>query len=176
MKYLNIIIVSVLCLGIYALLGVSSKTHPGGMLNSVSAMYNDYQTLLQKALGGDRIAQYNLGNCLAGHDVSFRHGDRPKLDKATAFRWYLKSAQNGLPDAQKRVATCYHYGIYTQQDLVNAYSWYSVCEFHFHSVVKIKAELVTGFTSEQSTLATQMAALYLQKYNTHWASSKEQLL
>lgn len=66
--------------------------------NGVSIM--DYENA---ALAGDAKAQYNLAFCyLKGADVT--------QSDTEAFKWFMKSAEQGYPHAECMVALCYTYG------------------------------------------------------------------
>lgn len=63
-------------------------------------------------------AQYNLACMFADGKGGFAS------DKAAAFYWFLRAAENGDVPAQKRVAACYLEGIGVEQSITKAETWY----------------------------------------------------
>ena len=72
--------------------------------------------LVEAATGGDKLAQYWLGNCFhLGRGVSINYDE--------AFKWYMKSAEQGFDSAQIKVAHCYSEAEGVEQDFTKALSW-----------------------------------------------------
>lgn len=78
---------------------------------------------LQRDAGlGDAVAQFNLGIVYgnrsgeAGHDLKER--------RMEAIRWLLRSANQGLPRAQNRLAEIYIEGPNPSKDAVKACAWF----------------------------------------------------
>ena len=69
-----------------------------------------------KAKNGDRIAQYNLGYKLA-------NGIGVERDMKLAADWYLKAAEQGLPEAQYNLSTIYWHGLNGKIDRPQAIRW-----------------------------------------------------
>lgn len=81
-------------------------------------IYNqDYSPeLVRAATNGDKLAQYWLGNCYSlGRGVSINYDE--------AFKWYMKSAEQGLDSAQISVANCYSDAEGVEQNYKKALSW-----------------------------------------------------
>ncbi|CCQ91099.1 hypothetical protein, contains Sel1-like TPR repeats [Nitrospina gracilis 3/211] len=66
---------------------------------------------------GNVLAQFDLGQ-------SYRLGYGVEPNKEEAFKWYLKSAEGGLPDAQHHVGVCYAKGFGVERDYQKAREWY----------------------------------------------------
>ncbi len=62
------------------------------------------------------MAQYNLA-------WMYEDGVGVTADDAKAFKWFLRSAEGGDPDAQYEVVQRYATGQGTEPDLVAAYTW-----------------------------------------------------
>jgi TPR repeat protein len=63
------------------------------------------------------IADYEKG-------MSYSFGEGVEKDSAEAFRWFLKSAEQGHAPAQYKVGVAYAYGDGVAQDPVEAAGWY----------------------------------------------------
>ena len=56
--------------------------------------------------------------------IFYEEGKGTEKDLTKAFEWYQKSAINGHPDAQYRLAYCYKYAKGTEKNLTEAFKWY----------------------------------------------------
>ena len=74
------------------------------------------QELFQAANSGDKLAQYWLGNC-------YHYGRGVSINSDEAFKWYMKSAVQGLDSAQLLVAKCYSNGEGTMQNFPKSMYW-----------------------------------------------------
>ena len=72
---------------------------------------------MKKAEKGDRVAQYNLGNC-------YYNGEGVTKDQVQAAAWWRKAADQGYADAQSRLGLSYELGYGVAKDQVQAVSWY----------------------------------------------------
>ncbi len=68
--------------------------------------------LLPKAEKGDHQAQYLLATTYSGRD------------ELKAFKWYMKSAKLGNPEAQLRVGKMYSFGLGVKKNTQKAIFWY----------------------------------------------------
>ena len=74
--------------------------------------------LFEKALNGDKKAQYILG-------MQYYHGNNEiKVDYAQAVYWFKKSAEQNYADAQVMIGYCYGNGKGVQEDDKQAVYWY----------------------------------------------------
>ena len=73
--------------------------------------------LRDAALGGDRIAEFEVG-------ARYAEGRGVPQDMLTAVVWYEKSADAGLAPAQYRLGSIYEKGLGVPRDLAKAQEWY----------------------------------------------------
>jgi len=78
----------------------------------------DVKTLTARATKGDANAQLQLGNY---HSAASKDG---RAKPAEAFRWYLKAAEQGVPEAQEAAGRMLLYGIGVPADTAAAMEWY----------------------------------------------------
>ena len=64
------------------------------------------------------MADYNLGVC-------YTNGFGVEVDHATAAKYYLKAANNGVADAQNNLGYYYQHGIGVEQNIQEAVKWYN---------------------------------------------------
>ena len=67
--------------------------------------------------GSSAVSDYETGN-------AYSFGDGVSKDNAEAFKWYLKSAQQGYAPAQYKVGSSYAYGDGVEKNPMEATSWY----------------------------------------------------
>lgn len=86
-----------------------------------ASFINQAMDLLQKSADhGDMRAQYLLGHFYeTGENMS-----EGKSNERKAFKYYLKSANQGYSPAQNEVGECYYYGFGIAKDLDKAQEWY----------------------------------------------------
>jgi len=72
----------------------------------------------RRAEGGDKIAQYNLGNI-------YYIGDGVPQDRKEAVKWFRLAAEQGYALAQFNLGGMYYNGEEVPQDFKEALSWYS---------------------------------------------------
>ena len=89
------------------------------------------QTLLCKAMSGDMIAQYELGNC-------YYRGEGIIKDWSEARKWYQKSAEQGYASAQYRLGMCNENGHGTIKNMQEAVRWYTRAAEQGHEGAKRK--------------------------------------
>ncbi|GES99188.1 tetratricopeptide repeat protein [Rhizophagus clarus] len=77
---------------------------------------NEIETSLKYAILNNSIAQNNLGHF-------YQHGEGVCKNEMKAFKWYLKSAENGQPLGQNNLGDCYKYGNGTIKDETKAFEW-----------------------------------------------------
>ena len=104
--------------GLLALLPMQALA---GMTPEEVKVFEGYKA---KAETGDRVAQFNLGNCYA-------NGEGVAKDQVQAMSWYRKAAEQGYAEAQVQLGYCYvnlgfcyHIGKGVAKDQVQAMSWY----------------------------------------------------
>jgi TPR repeat protein len=83
-----------------------------------------YATLLARAQGGDKEAEFAIGALL---DRRFTLNEHvvPKND-AQAFEWYAQAAIGGFPPAEQSLGYAYLNGHGTQRDPIQAAHWYTL--------------------------------------------------
>jgi septal ring-binding cell division protein DamX len=69
------------------------------------------------AEGGDRLAQFGLGNL-------YDQGEGVPLDPAAAYRWFRLAAEQGLAAAQFNLGNAYKHGRGVSRDEVKAADWW----------------------------------------------------
>ena len=111
-----------LLLGLGLVLGSAAQADLKGGL--AAWKQGDFETamveLMPAAEGGDADAQELVG-------VLFALGLGVEQDRAKAFEWYLRSAENGHAGAQSGVGWYYEVGLGgVPIDLVKAHMWYTV--------------------------------------------------
>ena len=85
-------------------------------INRSSYDQNYSPELVKAATNGDKLAQYWLGDCYhVGRGVSINYNE--------AYKWYLRSAEQGFDSAQISVAHCYTAAEGVRQDFNKAFSW-----------------------------------------------------
>lgn len=78
----------------------------------------DVKALTARATDGDAEAQLQLGNYYSADS------DGGRARPAEAFRWYLKAAEQGVPEAQEAAGHMLLYGIGVPADTNAAMEWY----------------------------------------------------
>jgi TPR repeat protein len=78
--------------------------------------------LLYSADQGDQESQLKLGELLISH---WRNDNRAK-----AFQWFSKSANQGNGNAMEKLAFCFEKGIGTKRDYFEAQKWYLRAIYH----------------------------------------------
>ena len=71
----------------------------------------------EAAKRGSDFAAYNLG-------LSYLRGTGVSTDQKQAFKWFLRSADNGIGEAQLLVAACYQGGVGVIEDLAKSFAYY----------------------------------------------------
>ena len=66
----------------------------------------------------DAETQFRIGNCYAEGKGGVA------ANREEAFKWYLKAAEQGHPDAQDRLAKCYYKGDGVAKDMKKAAAWF----------------------------------------------------
>lgn len=104
-------------------------------------------------------ADYNIGQI-------YLRGVGIPQDLEEAHKWLLKAAQQGYQPAQYDLAEMYYRGEGVKHDPVRAYAWLEVSHAADHNVAADELEdmLVTHFTPEQLTAASNMASEYRARY------------
>jgi hypothetical protein len=74
---------------------------------------NAIRILRPLAEGGNSEAQYRLGRVYS----------YPKHDNVEAFKWFLRSAEQGYPAAMEKVTDAYRYGVGVEQNDEEADRW-----------------------------------------------------
>ena len=74
------------------------------------------QELLSRARKGDAVAQNELGKI-------YMRGNGVKASPKTAFSWWMKAAEQGLPNAQTNLAQAYLLGLGTAENHQKAAHW-----------------------------------------------------
>ena len=68
---------------------------------------------------------------------------------AEAAKWFLKAAENGVPDAQFQIGVYYARGDGVEQNMVEAYKWLTVAKLYNHKrAEEARAELEPQISSE----------------------------
>lgn len=78
---------------------------------------NRFRVYLIAASKGDKIAQYNLGQC-------FANGTGVAVDNEAAVSWYRKSADQGHAEAQITIGSKYYVGRGVDRNYVIAIEWW----------------------------------------------------
>ena len=77
---------------------------------------HEFSALLNRALSGDCIAMFEVGECFAS-------GDGVEKNVGTAIRWIKRAADKGDIDSMFELARCYCIGMGVMQDLSIARRW-----------------------------------------------------
>ncbi|GBB83453.1 hypothetical protein RclHR1_10190002 [Rhizophagus clarus] len=92
--------------------------------------YKKAFSYFQKAAeGGNKFAQYNLGNC-------YKKGKGTKTNKRKAFEFYQKSAEQGYKDAHFQLGECYDKGIGVEINKVKAFELYNIVAKKEHDIAQ----------------------------------------
>ena len=97
--------------GLLALLPMQALA---GMTPEEVKVFEGYKA---KAETGDRVAQFNLGNC-------YTDGEGVARDFVQAVSWYRKAAEQGYAEAQVQLGYCYARYQGVTKDEVEAVAWY----------------------------------------------------
>ncbi|GBB87033.1 hypothetical protein RclHR1_01350008 [Rhizophagus clarus] len=87
-----------------------------GTKQNYKKAFNYFQ---KAAESGNKIAQYNLGNC-------YKNGKGIRKNNKKAFELYQKSASQGFLDALYKLGNCYRKGIGTDVNETNAFELYKI--------------------------------------------------
>jgi len=114
------------------------------------------ERLLERALQGDRDAQFDLGKNYETGRIGL------KKDFGEAEYWYRKAAEQGEPFAQASLGILYGFGKGVPQDLVQAYMWYELSVEGTTggdrvSVVEMRDDLASKLTPQQLDEARRLA-------------------
>ncbi len=104
------------------------------------------------------LAQYYLG-------MMYLNGQGVDQSYKNAGKWFLKAAEQGIPQAQYKLGMLYFKGQGMPLDFVRAYAWFSAGAAHKHrlsieALPKAKAELSAAELKD----ANQLAAKYIKDY------------
>lgn len=104
------------------------------------------------------LAQYYLG-------MMYLNGQGVDQSYKKAGKWFLKAAEQGIPQAQYKLGMLYFKGQGLPLDFVRAYAWFRTGASHHHelsikAVPKAKAELSAAELKD----AEQLAGQYIKKY------------
>ncbi len=78
-----------------------------------------FRLLRPLAIGGNSVAQYNLG-------LMYAKGDGVPRDYAEAVKWYRKAADQNNADAQNNLGAMYASGEGVPSDYVEAHKWFDL--------------------------------------------------
>ena len=100
-----------------------------------------YSELFHKAIKGDAISQYRVGFAHDSGDIGYK-------DPYTAFKWYLKAANQEHDEAQFKVAEAYFNGLGIKKNPEEALSWYhKIAEKnHLKSLKKLRTIYSEGIS------------------------------
>lgn len=106
----------------------------------------------------------NLEDPLIQWDVAqhFATGTNVEQNLEEAFKWALKSAENGrIPEAQCYLGDCYYFGLGVEKDLGEAFEWYSIAvENNYVPAYKYLADCY--YFGEGTAVDFEKAAYYYQ--------------
>jgi TPR repeat protein len=104
-------------------------------------------------------ADYNIGQI-------YYRGVGIKQDYAQAHKWLLKAAERGYHPAQYDLAEMYYRGRGVHKDWIKSYAWLELSHAADNNPAAIELEdmLVTHFTPEQLTLASNLTSEYRARY------------
>lgn len=93
------------------------------------------------AEAGDANAQWMMGQGLL---------TPPDADPAAAFTWFQRAAEQGHPLAQRDLGLLYEAGWGVEQNLTEAYFWYSLAALHDSGRAAVRRDgIATGLSGEQ---------------------------
>ena len=93
----------------------------------------------------------------------YEKGEGVPQDYKMAFKWYTKSAEQGVASAQNNLGNIYKEGRVVPQDYVKAHMWYNIAS-QSNEFVKINKEHVEKqMTPEQITKAQKLASQCYKK-------------
>jgi TPR repeat protein len=103
------------------LLADNTATNSQGEANSISNSTNNVFAKLNEKLAkiGDATAQFNLG-------LDFLNGTFQKKDPQEAFKWFLKSAEQGYVGAEHNLGWMCDNGVGTEKNSKEAAKWYEM--------------------------------------------------
>jgi TPR repeat protein len=87
------------------------------MQEAMRVFINEAKVIRQEAEAGNTRQQHNVA-------VLYTLGLGVPLDHKTAFKWFYKAADDGIPESQFNVAIALQGGLGTQKDLVTSYKYY----------------------------------------------------
>ncbi len=90
---------------------------PEMMQEAIRVFAREAKAIRQEAEDGNFRQQHNLA-------VLYTLGLGVPLDHQTAFKWFNKAANEGLPESQFNVAIALQGGLGTRKDLVTSYKYY----------------------------------------------------
>lgn len=85
---------------------------------NITAEYNHFDMISQRAKKGDADAQFELAQM-------YSSGKNVAKSPSTAFEWFLKSAKNGNRSAIEAVGDCYNYGVGVKKNSKLALKYYN---------------------------------------------------
>lgn len=111
---------------------------------------------------GDHACQNNIG-----------HAYFEKNKYKESYFWSFKSANQGNPVAQQRIARIYEKGLGRPQDYVKAYAWYCLCiASGLESNTLFRDLLEKKMTSEDVSKGQELASKLWQKIEENNSFSK----
>lgn len=104
------------------------------------------------AEAGDANAQWIMGQSLLSP---------PDVDPAAAYQWFLRAADQGHGLAQRDLGLLYEAGWGVEQNLQEAYFWYSLAALHDSGRAALRRDaLATGLSQEQRDTAERRLRLW----------------
>jgi TPR repeat protein len=114
------------------------------------------ERLLERALKGDAVAQFDLGKDYEGGRIGLPQ------DLFQAAHWYRESANRGDPFAEASLGIFYNFGKGVERDYVLAYMWFERSASHLtggdrETVIEMRDSVGEKLTSGQLAKARAMA-------------------
>lgn len=103
-------------------------------------------------------AQYYVG-------MMYLNGQGVEQDHARAGEWFLKAAENRVPQAQYKLGRLYFDGQGLPRDYERAYAWFRVGAVHNHQLsIKSLEEARNNLSDEEMKAAEKLSLEYIEKY------------
>ena len=111
-----------------------------------SSVFGQDPELVERAEGGDAIAQFNLG-------LMYDNGEGVPEDDTQAVKWYRLAADQGNAFAQFFLGLMYTKGEGVPEDDVESYARFNVAGALGNDVEKVKSKLTARMTKEDISAA-----------------------
>ncbi len=109
----------------------------------------DFKSLINKALSGDAIAQYELGCCY----------EALQKDYKKAAEWFRKSAEQGYAKAQYNLGAYYYNGTGVERNNLKAFFWFNVAHDNGDKFASAYLEQVQESLTDAESFRVQWLSL-----------------